>query len=225
MNAEQFHDALTLLSPDLVAEADESRRRSNAPVRWKPLAAMAACFLLVLGMGAFHLFVPGYRSAAPETAMSMADAAPEEAEQVEAAPVENATGGSLDTAMDAAAPFWETVTVSTPESATSSVNRSTQPKLALLTCEEDWNAYCAAATREVEALDQAVDLSRLAEKDLLLIELPAQTAEVSDVVYGETGWQVCLTAPTESTGSTIILWLPKGTVSTAEEITLSRSEE
>ncbi len=225
MNAEQFHDALTLLPPDLVAEADESRRRSKAPVRWKPLAAMAACFLLVLSMGAFRLFVPGYRSAAPETAMSMADAAPEEAIAEEAAPVENATGGSLDTVMDAAAPFWEAVTVSTPESATSSVNRSTQPKLTLVTCEEDWNAYCATAIRELDALDQAVNLSRLKEKDLLLIELPAQTAEVSDVVYGETGWQVCLTAPTESTGSTIILWLPKGTVSMEEEITLSWSEE
>lgn len=225
MNAEQFHDALTLLSPDLVAEAEEIRQRSKAPRRWKPLAAMAACFLLVLGMGAFQLFVPGYRSAAPETAMNMAEAAPEEAAQVEAAPVENAASSSLDIAMDAAAPFWEARTVSTPESATSNVNRSTQPKLTLVTCEEDWNAYCAAATGEVEALDQAVDLSRLAEKDLLLIELPAQTAEVSDVIDSGKGWQVCLTAPTESTGSTIALWLQKGTVSTVEEIALSWPEE
>lgn len=223
MNAEQFHDALTLLSPDLVAEADESRRRSKAPVRWKPLAAIAACFLLVLSAGWFRFF-SGFGSTASETAMSMAEAAPEEAEQVEAAPVENAASGSLDTITDAA-PFWEALTVSTPESATSSVNRSTQPKLILLTCEEDWDAYCATTPRELEALDHAVDLSRLAEEDLLLIELPAQTAEVSDVVYGETGWQVCLTAPTESTGSTIILWLPKGTVNSAEEITLSWSAE
>lgn len=225
MNAEQFHDALTLLSPDLVAEADESRRRSNAPVRWKPLAAMAACFLLVLGMGAFRLFVPGYRSAAPETAMNMAEAAPEEAAQVEAAPVENAASSSLDTAMDAAAPFWEAVTVSTPESATSSVNRSTQPKLTLLTREEDWNAYCTATARDLEALDHAVNVSRLSQEDLLLIELPTQTAEVSDVIDSEKGWQVCLTTPTESAGSTIALWLQKGTVSTVEEITLSWPEE
>lgn len=225
MNAEQFHDALTLLSPDLVAEAEDIRRRSKAPRRWKPLAAIAACFLLVLGMGAFHLFLPGYNSAASETAMNMAEAAPEEAAQVEAAPIENATGGSLDTAMDAAAPFWEARTVSTPESTTSSVNRSTQPKLTLLTREDDWNAYCDAAPRKLDALDHAVNVSRLSQEDLLLIELPTQTAEVSDVVYGEPGWQVCLTAPTESTGSTIILWLPKGTVSTAEEITLFWPEE
>lgn len=223
MNAEQFHDALTLLSPDLVAEADESRRRSKAPVRWKPLAAMAACFLLVLSAGWFWLFAPG--SAASETAMNMAEAAPEDAPVEEAAPVENAASGSLDTALDTAAPFWEALTVSTPESATSSVNRSAQPTLTLLTCEDDWNAYCAAATWELDALDHAVDLSRLAEEDLLLIELPAQTAEVSDVVYAEKGWQVCLSEPTESTGSTIILWLPKETVNSAEEIALSWPEE
>lgn len=225
MNAEQFHDALTLLSPDLVAEAEESRRRSKAPVRWKPLAAMAACFLLVLGVGAFRLFAPGYSSAAPETAMNMADAAPEEAAVEEAAPVENAAGGSLDTAMDTAAPFWEAVTVSTPESALSSVNRSSQPKLTLLTREEDWDAYCVAAPWESEALDHVIDRSRLAEQDLLLIDLPAQTAEVSNVVQAENGWQVCLTAPTESTGSTIVLWLPKETVTSSEEITLLWSGE
>lgn len=220
MNAEQFHDALTLLSPDLVAEAEESRRCSKAPIRWKPLVATAACFLLVLGMGAFRLFAPGYNSAAPETAMSMADAAPEEAAVEEAAPVENAAGGSLETAMDTAAPFWEAVTVSTPESGTSNGNRFSRPTLTLLTRKADWDAYCTATTRELEALDHAVDISRLAEQDLLLIDLPTQTAEVSDVVYAENGWQVCLTAPTESTGSTIVLWLPKETVTSSEEITL-----
>lgn len=216
MNAEQFHDALTLLSPDLVAEAEESRRCSKAPIRWKPLVATAACFLLVLGMGAYQLFVPGYRSTAPETAMSIADAAPEETAVEEAAPVENVAGGNLDTA----ASFWEALTVSTPESGTSSVNRSSRPTLTLLAREADWDAYCTATTRELEVLDQAVDLSRLAEQDLLLIDLPTQTAEVSDVVFTENSWQICLSNSTESTGSTIALWLPKEMVTSSEEITL-----
>lgn len=222
MNAEQFHDALTLLSPDLVAEADESRHRSKAPVRWKPLAAMAACFLLVLSVSWFWLFAPG--STASETAMNMAEASPEDAILEEAAPVENAASGSLNTALDTAAPFWEALTVSTPESATSSVNRSIQPKLTLLTYEEDWDAYCTATARDLEALVQVVNVSRLTEEDLLLIELPAQTAQVTDVIYSENGWQICLTVPTESTGSTIVLWLPKAAVNSAEKIVLSWPE-
>lgn len=218
MNAEQFHDALTLLSPDLVAEADALRQRPRVPARWKPLAALAACFLLVLGLGRLRIFAPGYSSAAPETATNMAeDAAPEEA-----AAAEDAASGSVkeEVMLDTARRLWEAVTVATPQSSLSAVNRSSQPILTLLTCEEDWTACESIATQELAALAEVLDLSRLTEEDLLLISLPAQTATVTDVNPTDKGLQVCLSTPAESTGSTIALWLSKGMVASVEEITL-----
>lgn len=218
MNAEQFHDALTLLSPDLVAEADELRQRPKVPVRWKPLAALAACFLLVLGLGRLRIFAPGYSSAAPETAMRMAEATASEG----AAAAKDAASGSLEeeVMLDTARRFWEAVTVATPDPPLSAVNRSGQPVLTLLTQEEDWTTYESAATQEPDALAEAVDVHRLTEEDLLLICLPAQTATVTDVNPTDRGLQICLSAPAESTGSTIALWLPKGMVASVEEITL-----
>ena len=50
MTAEQLHDAIGLLPAELVAEADALRQ--SRPLRrghWKRYAAMAACFILVLG--------------------------------------------------------------------------------------------------------------------------------------------------------------------------------
>lgn len=217
MNAEQFHDALTLLPADLVAEADESRRHPKSRLPWKPLAALAACFLLVLGMGWFRIAASNY-SAAPESAMEMADAAPRE----EAAPAEDAASGSVrqEVTLDTARRFWEAVTVATPESSLSAVNRSASPIVTLLTREDDWDAYCASSAFAPEALAEAVDTLRLAGEDLLLIYLPAQTATVTDVISADSGYQIRLSDEAESTGSTIALWLPKGMVASAEEITL-----
>lgn len=222
MNAEQFHDALTLLNPDLIAETDKCRQGTKAPARWKPLAAMAACFLLVLGW--FWIFAPGHSTDAPERAMLMAEAAPEEAE---AAPVENAAGGSVkeDAVLDTARRFWESTTVSTPDSPHSAVNHSGWPVLTLLTREEDWTACESAATQELDALADVVDVGRFTEEDLLLIYLPAQTATVIDVDLSDNGLQVCLSEPVESTGSTIALWLSKGTVTSVEAVTLQWPEE
>ena len=217
MNAEQFHDALTLLSPDLIAGADKCRLRTKAPGRWKPLAAMAACFLLVLGAGWLWRLAPGHSSAAPERAMSMA----------EAAPVENAASGSVreETVLDTAAPLWEAVTVSTPDLPHSAVNRSGQPVLTLLTREEDWTTYESAATQELDFLADVVDVDRLTEENLLLIYLPAQTATVTDVVLADNGLQIRLSEPVESTGSTIALWLPKEAVTFVEAVALQWPEE
>lgn len=217
MNAEQFHDALTLLSSDLIAEADKCRQGTKASARWKPLAAMAACFLLVLGVGWFRLLAPGHSSEVQERAMSMA----------EAAPVENAASGSMkeDAMLDTARRFWEAATVSTPNSPLSAVNHSSQPVLTLLTREEDWVAYETAATQELDALADVVDGDRLAEEDLLLIYLPAQAATATDVNVTDNGLQVYLSEPVESTGSTIALWLPKEAVTSVEGIVLQWPEE
>ena len=53
MTTEQLHDALTLLPSDLIAEADKARCPKSKTLRWKPLAALAACFVLILGSGLF----------------------------------------------------------------------------------------------------------------------------------------------------------------------------
>ena len=52
MNAEQFHDALSQLPSDLVAETDKLRRTPRtAVIPWKRWAALAACLVLVLSSG------------------------------------------------------------------------------------------------------------------------------------------------------------------------------
>lgn len=57
MTAEKFHDALTLLPADLIAEADQKRSGKPRRIHWKGFTAMAACFALVLwgSLGLFQL--------------------------------------------------------------------------------------------------------------------------------------------------------------------------
>lgn len=58
INAQQIHDALTLLPEDLLTPVDALRRRKR--FIWKPMAALAACMALVVGL--WFLF-PGAMSA------------------------------------------------------------------------------------------------------------------------------------------------------------------
>ena len=74
MNAENLHDALNQLPDDLIAAADALRQKKNAPILWKRLVPMAACFALVLG--ALYVILPvlapkGSEAAAPEAAAPM----------------------------------------------------------------------------------------------------------------------------------------------------------
>lgn len=73
MTPEKFHDALTLLPADLVAEADKKRSGKAKHIHWKSYAAAAACLSLILLGGWFTYFraLPGMnKKAAPEeTAM------------------------------------------------------------------------------------------------------------------------------------------------------------
>lgn len=75
MNAEKLHDALNQLPDDLLAAADALRQRKKAPVVWKRLVPIAACFVLVLGAlyVALPLLTPKGASdaAAPEAAAPM----------------------------------------------------------------------------------------------------------------------------------------------------------
>ena len=87
MTPEQLHDALGMLPADLIAETDQLRRRPvRKVIRWKNLAAMAACFLLVLGCGLFAMdrILPavggGMKEAIREESMMAAPQAPAMAE-------------------------------------------------------------------------------------------------------------------------------------------------
>ena len=93
MNAEQFHDALTLLPEDLVAQADKFRSRRPKIIPWKRYATVAACFAVLMTSAVFvysrksaptEMVAASYSAAKQE----MADAAP----QMEAAAAEAPIG-------------------------------------------------------------------------------------------------------------------------------------
>lgn len=85
MTADRFHDALTLLSADLVAEADRWRTRPVRRHHRRAYALLAASFLLVLGCG-FFLRVPLFAAPASEqVAMQRSAEAPAAAEEAESA--------------------------------------------------------------------------------------------------------------------------------------------
>ena len=68
MNADQLHDAITLLPEDLLTPVDRLRQKKRFP--WKSILTTAACFCLVLGLAL------GYaRIVAPASAENAADAA------------------------------------------------------------------------------------------------------------------------------------------------------
>lgn len=103
MTAEKFHDAIGLLSVDLVAEADKKRGGKPKVLRWKRWTAAAACFALLCGAWFFAqvLSPRGASESAADAAMPLEAPAAAEARQMEAAeepgngmPV---TGGSVET--------------------------------------------------------------------------------------------------------------------------------
>ncbi len=82
IKAEHIHDALTLLSDDLLISADSLRRKK--PFRWQPIAALAACACVAAGL---WLFAPGADSVANGGAsMELSDRV--EAESTTAKPLE-----------------------------------------------------------------------------------------------------------------------------------------
>lgn len=80
MTPEKLHEAIGLLSSDLVAEADASRNQlpNKKKSHWKQFAAMAACFAVVLACGLFltQLGMGGSSKGAPMEMAAEASAAP-----------------------------------------------------------------------------------------------------------------------------------------------------
>ena len=85
MTGEQFHDALTLLSEDLIARADEARNRKPKVIHWRRYASLAACCALLVLCGVLYQTRQA-KSTSNEMAKSFsaADAAPEMAEAAQA---------------------------------------------------------------------------------------------------------------------------------------------
>lgn len=76
MNAEQFHDALTLLPGDLITAADKCRTApQKRTIPWQRYAAMAACLALIL-YGGFWLLSPAERMGQQAESVMEAPAAP-----------------------------------------------------------------------------------------------------------------------------------------------------
>lgn len=74
MNVEKLHDALNQLPDDLIAVADALRMKKKAPIPWKRVVPVAACFVLILGV--LYVVLPvlapkGSEAAAPEAAAPM----------------------------------------------------------------------------------------------------------------------------------------------------------
>lgn len=78
MNAEMLHDALNLLPGDLITATDKLRSRPRKQgVRWLRHAAMAACFVLILGAGL--LITPFFFGMGGSSAPSVEDSMMQEA--------------------------------------------------------------------------------------------------------------------------------------------------
>lgn len=100
MTAEKLHDAIGLLSADLVAEADAVRKGKPRAIHWKRWTAMAACLCMILLGGALFRYLPGYGGGAKESAAeapAAAAAAPMEqaADEAEPEPAYNGMGGEI----------------------------------------------------------------------------------------------------------------------------------
>lgn len=99
MTGEQFHDALTLLPADLIAQADEYRCRKPKVIPWKRYTAIAACFALLLCSAAVYRNsrqknAISEMAAVPYSVMQDTDAAAAEAPRLEAAKEAPAAGSA-----------------------------------------------------------------------------------------------------------------------------------
>lgn len=100
MTVENLHDAIGQLPADLIAKADEKRCRKPKVLPMKRYAAMAACFVLLLGCGLFLNRLAGPKGSLMKDAMlgaeqAACEAAPEE--PMDAAPMETLAAEPAET--------------------------------------------------------------------------------------------------------------------------------
>lgn len=89
MTGEQFHDALTLLSEDLIARADEVRSRKPKTLHWRRYVSLAACCALLVLCGALYESRSA-KSTSPEMVSAFRDA--DSAQRTDEAPASGDLG-------------------------------------------------------------------------------------------------------------------------------------
>lgn len=215
MNAEQFHDALTLLPEDLVANADAFRSRKPRITPLKRYAAMAACFAALLTS---VIYVHSLRQesaptemavAAPYSVMQDAGAAPAEAPRMEAAAVPSC-------------PMVETPDLPN----TAEIDHSA----AIITSRSELEGYFTEmgkyyqldALRDVCAL---YDETWFSNSDLLLIPVDSvsPSCSVTDVTLADGVCEITITREETEAGTSFHIVLPvdKGSVTDTKSITVT----
>lgn len=219
MNAEQFHDALTLLPEDLVAQADKFRSRRPKIIPWKRYAAVAACFAVLMTSAVFvysrksaptEMVAASYSAAKQE----MADAAP----QMETAAAEAPMVGTAGTGLG----LFQTPSL--PNVA--EIDRSAT----IITSRSELETYFTEMEKYYQ-LDELEDACTFygedwfAQNDLLLIPVDSvsPSCTVTDVVLADGVCEVTLTGEKteEITSFHIVLPVAKGAVTDTKNITVT----
>ena len=237
MTGEQFHDVLTLLPADLIAQADELRCRKRKIIPWKRYAALAACFAVVLFSAAVYRSVQQKNAntemaaAAPFAAMrDTEDAAAEDA----AAPRDAAQGVPETAAPNAMADSGIHFTcVETPVNVHTTASFVHGPSATGITSREELDAYLSKWDR-LYLLDtlrdacSSYDEDWFASHDLLLIPLdgvPAgQSCTVTEMTLQDGVCDITIAFTGEETEEItnyhVAVPTEKGAVSDAEQITV-----
>lgn len=217
MTGEQFHDVLTLLPEDLVAQADKIGSRKPKIIRWKQHAAIAACLAVLVPSA---VFVHTLRQESASTGMvaeTFAATKQEAADAAEAPRIEAAHGS--------ARPYPCVETPSQPNAA------AIDCSAAIVTDAAELEAYFGEMGEfyQLDALQDACDAydaDWFASYDLLLI--PADgvsgTCAVTDVSCQGESCTVAITISEESAAPTnyrAAVPVEKGAVTDTGNITIN----
>lgn len=250
MTAEQLHDAIGLLPAELVAEADALRQ--SRPLRrghWKRYAAMAACFILVLGCAMTLRQGMTGKMKRSEAVMEAAPAeipalktpeAKADSSAVTAAGTAQDTGNgqSMDSAdatalleTAAASKTPEILCIPTPANLSGTKCYASGPKITLLSSREELEAYRtkwegAYLLDELTAACESFDDAWFGARDLVLIPVDAVSVAVTEILFQEGSLEVHLAVThSDSDTSWLVLVEPeKGTVTSAEDVRLVFTE-
>ena len=213
MTSEQFHDALTLLPEDLIANADAFRSRKPRIIPLKRYAAMAACFAVLLTSVIYvhslrQKSAPTEMAAASYSVMPDTGAAPAEAPRMEAAAVPSC-------------PMVETPDLPN----TAEIDHSA----AIITSRSELEGYFTEmgkyyqldALRDVCAL---YDETWFSNSDLLLIPVDSvsPSCSVTDVTLADGVCEITITGEETEAGTNFHLVLPvdKDSVTDTKNITV-----
>ena len=209
MNAEQFHNALTLLPEDLVANADAFRSRKPRIIPLKRYAAMAACFVVLLTSA---VFVYSRKSAPTEMAAASYSASKEEA--ADAAP-------RMEAAAAPSCPLVETPSL--PNAAEIDCSAG------IITSRSELEGYFTEKGEyyQLDALQDACvffNVEWFTQNDLLLIPVDnvSPSCTVTDVTLTGGGCAITLTGEEAEMVTSFHIALPvgKGAVTDTKNITV-----